>query len=455
MKSEEKQRIPQEKTPISQETKRQETEKTHDIYMESLSAKAEWSHLAKIGITIFLTFGCCILLFFMILRYQQFAGFWKKAIHAAQPITIGLVLAYLMNPIMHGVEEVLYPFIEKRQKDKEKAKAQARGIAIISSVFSLLLIIGLLIAAVVPSVISSVSGLINALPGYVDSAIKMIQNGILGDSDIAHYASVFLKDAVDTLEDWAQNTLMPQAQKYIAQITSGMISVLKTILNFVIGIIVMVYVMAIQEKLKGQSKKTIYAIFSPRQGNLIIEVIRKASEIFGGFITGKIVDSAIIGVICYIGCLILRIPDPILIAVIIGVTNIVPVFGPFIGAVPSILLVVIQSPIHAVYLLIFIVVLQQVDGNIIGPKILGSSTGLSSFWVMCAILIGGGMCGFFGMLLGVPVFAVIYYIIQLILKHTMIKRRLPVGTQDYINLIRIDEKSNRMIYSKETKEEKK
>lgn len=161
----------------------------------------------------------------------------------------------------------------------------------------------------------------------------------------------------------------------------------------------------------GQSKKIVYAIFKPKHGNIIIEVFHKADEVFGGFIIGKIIDSAIIGVICYFGCLILHIPDTILVAVIIGVTNVIPVFGPFIGAIPTLLLVVIQSPLHALYLLIFIIVLQQVDGNIIGPKILGDSTGLSAFWVMFSILIGGGLFGFLGMLLGVPVFAMnlLYY----------------------------------------------
>ena len=164
------------------------------------------------------------------------------------------------------------------------------------------------------------------------------------------------------------------------------------------------------------------------------------------FIFGKIVDSAIIGVICYVGCLILHIPDSILVAVIIGVTNIIPVFGPFIGAVPSLLLVVIQSPIHALYLLIFIIVLQQVDGNIIGPKILGNSTGLSAFWVMFAILIGGGLFGFFGMLLGVPVFAMIYYIIRRLVNHSVKKKNLPTVTDMYVNASAVDERTGQVRY---------
>ena len=182
--------------------------------------------------------------------------------------------------------------------------------------------------------------------------------------------------------------------------------------------------------------------------------MRKSNEIFGGFIIGKIIDSAIIGVLCYIGCLILNIPSSLLVAVIVGVTNVIPFFGPFIGAIPSILIVLIQSPIHGIYLAIFILILQQVDGNIIGPKILGDTTGLSSFWVLFAILVAGGLFGFFGMLLGVPVFAVIYYIFQEIIKYRMEKRKLSSDTDDYVKLLYIDSQTKEMIYEEEKSVEK-
>ena len=211
----------------------------------------------------------------------------------------------------------------------------------------------------------------------------------------------------------------------------------------------------IKERLIGQSKKAIYAIFKPRQGNIIIETMHKADEIFGGFIIGKIIDSAIIGVICYVGCSILHIPDAVLVAVIVGVTNIIPVFGPFIGAIPSLLLVVVQSPWHALYLLIFIIILQQVDGNIIGPKILGSSTGLSSFWVMFAILIGGGLFGFLGMLLGVPVFAMIYYIVQRLVNHSIRKRQLPEATDAYVDVKSVDLSTGSLVHYEASTSKKK
>lgn len=406
----------------------------------------EWMHMVRIGTTVFVTFVLCILFFFVIYRYQGFADGWNKIISALQPIIIGLVLAYILNPVMLFLQEKNYKFFSQKIKKQKTAEKLSRGLAVTACVFIILGFIGLLIAAIVPSLISSVTNLITSLPSDVKTLIDTIQHGTLGDSEIAAKASEIIQSLTDYVEDFAQNKLLPEAQTYIAELTSGVISLVKGVLNFIIGIIVMVYVMAIQETLRGQSKKIIYSIFKPKTGNIIIETCQKASDIFGGFITGKIIDSIIIGIIAYIGCLILRIPSAVLVAVIVGVTNVIPVFGPFIGAIPSLIIVVLQSPLHALYLLIFIIILQQVDGNIIGPKILGSSTGLSSFWVMFAILIGGGCFGFVGMLLGVPVFAVIYYIIRRVVNHSLRKKKLPERTKEYVEMVAVNEKNNELVY---------
>lgn len=421
---------------------------------EKMDGRRENIHLAKIGVMVFITFVCCILFFFSVLRYQGFANGWHKVISAAQPIIIGLALAYLLNPVMKFFERHLYRLFKDRMKTDQKARKMARGIAITCSIIFLIAVIVLLIAAIVPSVINSIMGIVDTLPANVANLVKMIQEGHLGNYEVADTIGDALTKLTDYVENWATKTLLPQARTYLIQITSGVINMVKAMFNFVIGIIVAVYVLMIKERLIGQSKKVVYAVFKPKQGNIIVETMHKADDIFGGFIIGKIIDSAIIGVICYVGCSILRIPDTMLVSVIIGVTNIIPLFGPFIGAVPALLLVVIQSPWHALYLLIFIIVLQQVDGNIIGPKILGNSTGLTSFWVMFAILIGGGMFGFLGMLLGVPVFALMYYIVRRLVNHGVAKKQLPVMTADYVKVARIDENTREFQLYKETKKKK-
>jgi len=416
---------------------------------EKLDGRRENVHLAKIGLMVFITFVCCILFFFSVLRYQGFANGWHKVISAAQPIIIGLVLAYLLNPVMKFLERHLYKLLKDRAKTDGKAKKMARVFAIAGAIIFMIAVIVLLIAAIVPSVTDSIMGIVDTLPTNVANLVKMMQEGRLGNYEVADTIGDALTKLTDYVENWATQTLLPQARTYLIQITSGVINMVKAMFNFVIGIIVAVYVLMIKERLIGQSKKVIYAIFKPRQGNIIVETMHKADDIFGGFIIGKIIDSAIIGVICYVGCSILRIPDTMLVSVIIGVTNIIPLFGPFIGAIPALLLVVIQSPWHALYLLIFIIVLQQVDGNIIGPKILGDSTGLTSFWVMFAILIGGGMFGFLGMLLGVPVFALIYYI-----NHGVAKKHFSVRTADYVKVEKIDEHTGEFHLYEENKKKK-
>ena len=407
-------------------------------------------YLMKIGLMIFITFVCCILFFFCVLRFQGFTKGWSKIIRAGQPIIIGLVLAYLLNPIAKFLEEHLMTFFEKHNQDMAKAKKASRALGIGGAIIFLIVVLVLLVALIVPSVISSVSGLVVTMPENVQHMIDSIQNGRFGNFKVTDTIGDLLTKATDYVEGLVKE-LLPQAKKYLVNITSGVISAVKTILNFVVGIIVAVYVLMIKERLVGQSKKLVYAVFKTKQANIIIEVLHKADDIFGGFISGKLIDSAIIGVICYLGCSILRIPNAVLVAVIVGVTNIIPVFGPFIGAVPSLLLVVIESPWHALYLLIFIIVLQQVDGNIIGPKILGSSTGLSSFWVMFAILIGGGLFGFLGMLLGVPVFAMIYYIIRRLVNYGIRKKQLPEETKQYTRLSGVDVFSHEPKYYPEKK----
>ncbi len=410
------------------------------------SARRSTGDYLKIGITVFVTFTCCILLFFIIYRFDAFKTIWKDFLKAAEPIIIGLVLAYLLNPIMKWAQGCFMKLLAKRIKEEHKRKKIARVLGIITSILFLIVFLAIMIAAIVPALINSIGSLLETLPGYVEKFLVVIQNMDFANEQLTEYVSNLITTATDTLEDFTTTTLLPLIQTYISQITTGVIAVAKTMINFIIGIIVAVYVMMSQELMLGQCKKIIYALFKTRRSNLIIEVLRETDRMFGGFLRGKLVDSLIIGIICYVGCLILRMPNSFLIAVVIGVTNIIPFFGPFIGAIPSLFLVLVQNPIKALYLGIFILVLQQVDGNIIGPRILGESTGLSSFWIMVAILIGGGMFGFLGMVMGVPVMGVLHYIVRRLTKHLLQKRHLPQDTEEYMKASSVDEDTGKILY---------
>lgn len=432
-----------------------DTEKDNTI-QEELKKRSRQQNilLLKIGIMLFLAVSACILVYFKMRSREGLTNFFSRILQGGQPIIIGLALAYILNPVMKFLEKPLLPIFEKHCKTKERAAKLARASAVTGAIIFFLVILILLIWAVAPALVSSIARLIDTMPASVNKFIETIQHGRFGKLEVTDRIGDFLKNLTDELEKWV-TTLIPQAQTYIVQFTSGVISVVRGVVNFIIGIIVTIYVLMIKEKLIGQAKKLVYAVCKPVVGNVILETMHKADEIFGGFIVGKIVDSAIIGVICYIGCSILRIPDSLLISVIIGVTNIIPAFGPFIGAVPAVFLVVIQSPWHALYLVIFIIILQQVDGNIIGPKILGNSTGLSSFWVMFAILIGGGTFGFLGMLLGVPIFAMIYYLVRRLVNYSIKKKNMPMDTDAYVKISAVDIKTNSLQYFAEEETEKK
>lgn len=415
---------------------------------ENRAEKSSWDvrRYLIIALIIFATFCGCILFFFMIYRYNGFTDFWKKLVGILQPIIIGLVLAYLLNPIMKFCERNLMKILQPRMKSQRKLKRTCRGVGIIGALAFLAGIFVLLMAAIVPSVMRSIQEMAVTLPDEVNNLINWVTEFTKGDTEVADMARQIIEKITSAFQKFLEEDILSQAQTYISSITSGVIYGVKFLINILVGIIVSVYVLASKETFAGQAKKIIYGIFKPVRANVIVETVRKSNEIFGGFISGKLLDSAIIGVIAYVVLAIMNMPDTMLIAVIIGVTNIIPFFGPFIGAIPSFFIIVLQEPVQGLSFLIFVVILQQVDGNIIGPKILGDSTGLSSFWVVFAILVFGGLWGFPGMLLGVPVMAVIYYIVERSVEYFLRKRGLAEDTESYIYLKSVDKVTNKLLY---------
>ena len=282
-----------------------------------------------------------------------------------------------------------------------------------------LLLVYALVMMIVPQLITSVTTLYYTAQAnitrfmYWANHLEFIENNeqIM---ELLNSAYAALNTNLDT---WIKNTLLPSMQNIVSGAAIGVLNVVTMAKNLIIGIIVAVYMLASRKRFVQQGKLVLHSIVRPRWAQLITEEVKYADKMFGGFINGKIMDSAIIGVLCYIGCLIFKFPSALLVSVIIGVTNVIPFFGPFIGAIPATLLILIQSPIKALWFVLFVLVLQQLDGNIIGPKILGNTTGLSSFWVLFAILLFGGLWGFVGMIVGVPLFAVIYDVIKKLVIH--------------------------------------
>ena len=354
-----------------------------------------------------------ILFFFLIYRFQGFGDAISKLTGILMPFIYGAVIAYLLKPVCNCVENFL------RRLLPEKMGTAANMLAVTISLLFGILVVYALIMMIVPQLITSVTTLYytarNNLNDFVDWASH--QEIIASNQKLLDFIETSYDNLQDTLDNLVRTKLVPSVQSLLSGAALGVMSFVTFLKNIVIGLIVSVYLLASRKKFGQQGKLILYSLVKPRWANLIMEEIRYADRMFGGFINGKILDSAIIGVLCYIACLIFKFPSALLVSVIIGVTNVIPFFGPFIGAIPATLLILIQNPIKALWFVLFVLVLQQVDGNIIGPKILGNTTGLSSFWVLFAILLFGGLWGFVGMIIGVPLFAVIYDVIKKLVFH--------------------------------------
>ena len=333
------------------------------------------------------------------------------------------------------------PLVARINSKKQRIKAGSklpRVLALILAEIVMLLIITALFYLIVPQVYDSISAIITNSPSYFDSAYSAIDNLLKDYPEIEQYATKIFGNLTDALTKWGTNTLLPSMENVVTNITSGVFYVLKGLYNVVIGIIVSVYILYNKEPFIAHYRKILYSIFSPARAKHIMSALRFTDRTFMGFISGKLLDSAIIGVLCYIGCVILKMPYALLISVIVGVTNVIPFFGPFIGAIPSALLVLLVDPKMCLWFIIFVFVLQQLDGNVIGPKILGTSIGINGFWVLFSIVLFGGIFGFWGMLLGVPAFVIIYTALEMLIDRKLERHKLPTDAEEYMNLDYID-----------------
>ena len=354
-----------------------------------------------------------ILFFFLIYRFQGFGDAISKLTGILMPFIYGAVIAYLLKPVCNCVENFL------RRLLPEKMGTAANMLAVAISLLFGILVVYALFMMIVPQLITSVTTLYytarNNLNDFVDWASH--QEIIASNQKLLDFIETSYDNLQDTLDNLVRTKLVPSMQSILSGAALGVMSFVTFLKNIIIGVIVSVYLLASRKKFGQQCKMILYSLIKPRWADIILEEVLYADKMFGGFINGKILDSAIIGVLCYIACLIFKFPSALLVSVIIGVTNVIPFFGPFIGAIPATLLILIQNPIKALWFILFVLVLQQVDGNIIGPKILGNTTGLSSFWVLFAILLFGGLWGFVGMIIGVPLFAVIYDVLKKFVFH--------------------------------------
>lgn len=397
------------------------------------------------GLSFFVVIAALLLLAFVLYRIDDVLKVIKSILSVLSPIFYGLAFAYLINPLMKFIERNIIRAFEPKTKNKERLQKTARGVGLFMAITIILAVLALVLNMMIPQLYSSIKSLVYMLPQQTEKVIKWI-NDFGGSSSSNGAVSKALHGLTKSIRDFITTGLTSKMSTYMNTATKGVFGFISQFFNAIIGLIISIYILISKEKFAGQCKKLLYAIAKPDKANFTLSLTRKSNEIFGGFLIGKIIDSLIVGVLCFIGMSIFGFTEryTLLISVFIGVTNIIPFFGPYLGAIPSTILIMLENPMHGLYFVIFIIVMQQLDGNILGAKILGNSTGLSACWVVIAILIGGGLFGILGMILGVPVFAVLYYIFHLIIDEKLKKKELPINSEEYIDAARVDTSSHKI-----------
>lgn len=402
---------------------------------------------ARLMFMIFIV-GTLLIIFNQIVgNYESFSEGVGTIKTIVSPFIYGFVMAYLLSPIYNATVRGLYKLLGKYFKNKQRLFSFCKLVASVVAVVCLIGAVAGLIALIVPQVIESLTGILKSLPQRL-TQLSALFNDITSKMDnkrLAMKMSEIYAQVQTNLIELAQTKLLPGMGTLVGQVSTQVILTLKTMMNVMIGVMACVYMLNSKERFQGQFKKVILATLPKEKAEAVFDFAKFTNRTFGGFINGKIIDSIIIGIICFILMKIFGFPYPILISAIIGITNVIPFFGPFIGAIPAAIIILLVSPIHALYFLILIFVLQQVDGNIIGPAILGNTTGIASFWVLFSIVIGGGLFGFIGMVLGVPVFAIIYYYFSRSINKRLEAKGLEFRTDSYedLNKYKIDKEELR------------
>ncbi|UPA31637.1 AI-2E family transporter [Terrisporobacter glycolicus] len=371
---------------------------------------------------------CCSIIFYFVA--SQIGSFSEKisiAIGILYPFIIGFAIAYLLNFILDFYEVKM---LGKTQWFGNLKRAHKRSIGLILTYLTAVGICYLFIHFIVPQLIESIMGFVNEVPQYVDNVTRLFNN-LINETNVSPEYAALIQEQMDKYIQFVMDFA-----KEIIPIVGNMLKIIaSSIWNIVLGIIISVYLLIDKENFFAINRKIICALFSTKTSNRIFELTYRSNETFGKFLSGKIIDSAIIGVLSFVVFSVFKMPYTLLISVIIGVTNIIPFFGPFIGAIPSFIIILFVSPTKALVFLLLVFIIQQLDGNIIGPKILGDSIGISAFWILFAILVAGKFLGIVGMIIGVPLFAIVYSIIKEDVEYKLKNKELPTETKDYMDRV--------------------
>lgn len=392
----------------------------------------------EIGVITFLVIAASLVFYYFLFHHTTLFQAISNVFKIISPVVYGFILAFLMTPVLNFIErKIVKVLFVKWRIDIDKKKKMIRAISLILTIAFVVAIVYGFFNMVIPRVKDSIVNIVSQFDTYISNFEKWLDKFFSNNPNVAETFDDFMDKYAPEISSFINENILGKVDVVLKSVSLNVIGVVKVLWNFIIGFIISIYVLASKETFAGQSKKIVYALFQKKNANNIVEAGRFINKTFMGFISGKIIDSAIIGCLCFIGTTLIGTPHALLVSVIVGVTNIIPFFGPFLGAIPCILLILIIEPIQALYFVLFILFLQQLDGNVIGPKILGDSTGLSGFWVIFAITLFGGLYGVGGMIIGVPFCAIVYAGVRMFVNNRLEKKAMNTETVNYVTLEKV------------------
>lgn len=403
------------------------------------------------GITAVCVVVASIMFFLLLNNWSGFVGIVNSIFVILRPFTYGIVIAYLVNHLVRPIEKHVFKKLMERLMPKNEAagKKLARVLSIVVSELAVFAFMSSLLVTILPQISVSILEIVNKSQTYVEICLKWVEEILDGNEVLEPLVSDWINSFYDYFMSWLKSDVLPQMATLVSQITSGVISIIKIAVNLVIGVVVSIYLLYSKETFCAQGKKLVYSLFEAKNANRVMEEMTFVDKAFGDYIAGTIIDAVIIGVVNYIFLIAFGMPYPALISIVLAVTNLIPMFGPFIGAIPCGLIILLESPMKCLIFAIFTVILQQLDGNVIKPKIHSSKSGMSGFWILFAIIVFGGLFGILGMIIGVPVMTILYSIIRRLNNRRLRRKGLPQETTLYAELERIEPDTGEFVYKGE------
>lgn len=384
------------------------------------------------GITGFCVLAAVMICTFVFIHIDAVFSWINRLNSALMPVYIGLVIAYLLSPLVNKVERNIFiPLFYKITKKRKTVRSVSRAVSVAVVLLLSIVVLCWLIMLVVPEVVDSIVSLTDSLPGYYQKIVNSVNEMKGKHPEIAKQLTESAKAIYEPLFSLLQDKLVPTGTSAVAMISDGLINAMGVLFNIVIGIIISIYLMAGKERFCAQAKRMLYSVLPIRYAESLLRLGRDINWSFAKFFSGKIIDSIIVAIFTFIVFSIAAMPYTALISVLVGVTNLIPFFGQYIGAIPSIVLVFLVSPVKGVICAVLIIVIFQIDGNILGPKIIGESIGLGSFWILFSILVFGSLFGILGMICAVPIFAVVYKTVKNWSADRLGRKGLPQNTESY------------------------